>query len=37
MRRDLARNETAHGVAQRLVFVGEGRMRLHAGSSSISR
>ena len=36
VRRDLARNEAAHGVAQRLVLVGEGRMRLHAGSSSTS-
>src|SRR5207302_9252582 len=38
MRRDLARNEAPHGLAQRLVLVGERRMRLHgAGSSSTNR
>ena len=30
VRRDLARHEAAHGLAQRLVLGGERRMRLHA-------
>ena len=36
VRRDLARHEAAHGVAQRLVLVGERGMRFHAGSNSTS-
>src|SRR5688572_11236146 len=37
MRHDFARNESPHRVAQRLVLIGERRMRLHAGSSSTSK
>ena len=37
MRHDFALHEAAHGVAQRLVLVGQRRVRLHGAGSSSAR